>query len=81
MATKEDSATKATPAKPAAKAPEPAAKPDTTPGPAAETVEDGDPIVSTCVVNGGRGMHVGNAVNGKVCSYHAMHYDRNGNRR
>lgn len=37
--------------------------------------------VSTCVVNDGQGQHVGDAVNGKVCSYHAMHYDRNGNRR
>lgn len=42
---------------------------------------DEDPVVSTCVVNDGRGMHVGNAVNGKVCSYHAMHYDSHGNRR
>lgn len=41
----------------------------------------GDPVVSDCVVNGGRGMHVGRAVNGKVCSYHAMHYDAQGNRR
>lgn len=40
-----------------------------------------EPRVSTCVVDDGRGMHVGDAVNGKVCSYHAMHYDAQGNRR
>jgi len=48
----------------------------------AEAAPAGDnPVVSDCVVNGGKGMHVGRAVNGKVCSYHAMHYDRDGNRR
>jgi hypothetical protein len=36
---------------------------------------------SDCVVDGGTGFHVGRAVNGKVCSYHAMHYDADGNRR
>jgi len=33
---------------------------------------------SDCVVNNGRGMHVGRAVNGKVCSYHAMQYHADG---
>jgi hypothetical protein len=32
-----------------------------------------------CVVDSD--FHVGRAVNGLVCSYHAMHYDANGNRR
>lgn len=34
--------------------------------------------VSTCVVNGGRGTHVGNAVNGLVCSYHAVSHKADG---
>lgn len=74
MATKEDATTtKAAPAKAAAK--------DTTAAePKTETPAE-DERVSTCVVDDGRGFHVGNAVNGKVCSYHAMHYDANGNRR
>ena len=40
----------------------------------------GDPKARTsdCVVNDGRGMHVGRAVNGKVCSYHAMQYHADG---
>ena len=71
--------TKAAPAKAAAKAADP--KPD----PPAPTVEseavDEQPRVSTCAVNDGRGFHVGNAVNGVVCSYHAMHYDSAGNPR
>ena len=65
------------------------AQPEKDAAPVAATVEetpaaaasDEDPVVSTCVVNGGRGLHVGQAVNGKVCSYHAMHYDPQGNRR
>lgn len=88
MATKDDSTTKAT-AKAAPKAADPAPAKDAdvkapadtkanTPPPAADV--EGE-RVSTCVVNGGRGMHVGNAVNGDVCSYHAMHYDSHGNRR
>ena len=32
-----------------------------------------------CVVDDS--VHVGHAVNGLVCSYHAMHYDAEGNRR
>lgn len=33
-----------------------------------------------CVVKDGS-AHVGGAVNGKVCSAHAMHYDANGKKR
>lgn len=41
---------------------------------------DGRPKVeSDCVVESD--FHVGRAVNGKVCSYHAMHYAANGTRR
>lgn len=40
-----------------------------------------EPRVSDCVVNEGRGKHVGRAVNGKVCSYHAMRYKADGTRR
>lgn len=47
----------------------------------AEPEPAAEPVTSTCVVNGGKGIHVGQAVNGKVCSYHAMHYDPNGNPR
>jgi len=36
-------------------------------------------VQSDCVVK--EDFHVGRAVNGKVCSYHAMHYDAQGNRR
>ena len=43
-------------------------KPDDTPN-----------VASDCVVKSD--FHVGRAVNGKVCSYHAMHYDADGNRR
>lgn len=76
MATKDDSTTTKAPVK---AAPAKAADPDTTPK---DTAEDkATERVSTCVVNGGRGMHVGNAVNGKVCSYHAMHYHRDGSPR
>jgi hypothetical protein len=51
---------------------------------AAESTSDepaADAKTSDCVVDGGKGFHVGRAVNGKVCSYHAMHYDAQGNRR
>jgi len=79
MATKEESTTKAAPAK------APAAKDEPTKdAPAKETApakKEEQPRVSDCVVNDGRGMHVGNAVNGKVCSYHAMHHDAQGNKR
>jgi len=34
---------------------------------------------SDCVVKSA--IHVGRAVMGRVCSYHAMHYDAEGNRR
>lgn len=96
---KDDSTTKATPAKqtPAAKNPDVAAPKDAaapaaasqadatpavTPAPAVVEEKEAAPArVSTCVVNRGRGMHVGDAVNGKVCSYHAMHYDAAGNKR
>lgn len=81
MATKDDTTPKAAAAKAPAKAADPTPAKDT---PAKDTtpaaVTEGE-RVSTCVVNRGRGMHVGNAVNGKVCSYHAMHYDAAGNRR
>lgn len=40
-----------------------------------------NPVVSDCVVNKGRGYHVGRAVNGKVCSYHAMAYKSDGSPR
>ncbi len=70
---------------------QPAAPPDSgasvaaDPAPGSPAVDvavyEAGPRVSTCVVNEGRGRHVGNAVNGKVCSYHAMHYDAAGNRR
>jgi hypothetical protein len=36
-------------------------------------------VESDCVVD--EDFHVGRAVNGAVCSYHAMHYDAAGNRR
>jgi hypothetical protein len=75
MATKDDSTTKAAPAKAAA---EKTADPKSEPKAAAAATDE---RVSTCVVNNGRGTHVGDAVNGKVCSYHAMHYDARGNRR
>jgi hypothetical protein len=78
MATKDDTTTKAPAKAPAAKADEPAKDTGTK---ATATATEDNPKVSTCLVNDGRGMHVGNAVNGKVCSYHAMHYDRNGKRR
>ncbi len=58
----------------------PAAKPPVDPPAEPEPTAEAE-RVSTCVVNDGYGLHVGNAVNGKVCSYHAMHYDANGNRR
>jgi len=85
MATKDDT-TKAAPGKAAtpAKPAEPAVTPK---GPAKAAAEPKDEQeakperVSTCVVNDGQGMHVGDAVNGMVCSYHAMHYDAHGNRR
>lgn len=77
MATKDDT-TKAAPAK---VTPATAPKDTDTKATAAPAKKEEAPRVSTCVVNDGRGMHVGNAVNGEVCSYHAMHYDQNGNRR
>jgi hypothetical protein len=41
---------------------------------------DGRPkVASDCVVDAD--FHVGRAVNGKVCSYHAMHYAADGSRR
>jgi len=46
-----------------------------------EAAADEDRVVSDCVVNGGRGRHVGRAVNGKVCSYHAMAYKSDGSPR
>lgn len=46
----------------------------------AEAKKDDTPkVTSDCVVKSD--FHVGRAVNGKVCSYHAMHYDADGNRR
>lgn len=47
----------------------------------AEPVADEDRVVSDCVVNDGRGYHVGRAVNGKVCSYHAMTHKSDGSPR
>lgn len=57
---------------------------DTTPVPpaaASASAEDLTPYGadSDCVVKSDR--HFGRAVNGKVCSYHAMHYDAAGKRR
>ena len=46
-----------------------------------EPAADEDRVVSDCVVNDGRGYHVGRAVNGKVCSYHAMAYKSDGSPR
>lgn len=59
-----------------------AAKPAASPaGPAtAGPATDGRPQVdSDCVVN--EPFHVGRAVNGLVCSYHAMRYKADGTRR
>lgn len=40
------------------------------------------PARSDCVVNKGKGMHVGRAVPGSlVCSYHTMHYNPDGSKR
>lgn len=76
MAVTKPTETKADPA-PASRAPkvdDPApTEPETDTEPAAQ-----DRVVSDCVVHGGRGMHVGRAVNGKVCSYHAMRYHADG---
>lgn len=67
----------------------PAPAPDPTPDP--ELTADGQPAPGTepSVAMGGRrpcvapgDFHVGYATPGsKVCSYHAMHYDSDGNRR
>lgn len=63
----------ATPAGPPAATP--AATEQNPPAPADEV----QPVESDCVVKSD--FHVGRAVNGKVCSYHAMHYDAAGKRR
>lgn len=47
--------------------------------PAAEARPERPKVESDCVVKSD--FHVGRAVNGKVCSYHAMHYDAAGKRR
>lgn len=45
-----------------------------------DTAGGGRPKVeSDCVVTAD--FHVGRAVNGRVCSYHAMHYAADGSRR
>lgn len=75
--------TSTTESKPAA--PKPAApkssetRPAAAPVPAAEAAPEPVRVESDCVVDSG--FHVGHAVNGKVCSYHAMHYDAAGKRR
>lgn len=59
---------------------EPPTPPAEPPAPAKAEAPAARPRVeSDCVVNSD--MHVGRAVNGKVCSYHAMHYDAAGKRR
>lgn len=45
--------------------------------PAVELKRDLAGQPTDCVVDDGT-AHVGRAVNGRVCSAHAMHYDRNG---
>lgn len=80
MATIKDDSAKP-PAKAAPAKVEPAAAAPKTPAPAKTASPAKGPRVSTCVINDGRGTHVGNAVNGKVCSYHAMQYDAAGNPR
>ena len=57
---------------------QPAAAP-TAPDPAPDGSERPARVESDCVVDAG--FHVGRAVNGRVCSYHAMHYDAAGKRR
>lgn len=49
--------------------------------PAAAPADEAAParVESNCVVDSD--FHVGWAVNGLVCSYHAMHYDAAGKRR
>lgn len=88
MAKEESTTTKAAPAKAtpakaddAAAVAKDASTTATKAAPDKETKPDREQRVSTCAVNGGRGFHVGDAVNGAVCSYHAMHYDNAGNRR
>lgn len=56
----------------------PPAAPETPPA-VDETPPERQRVESDCVVDSD--MHVGRAVNGKVCSYHAMHYDAEGRRR
>lgn len=62
---------------------DPPAKPEvpTAPAPADVEATPAEPVrvESDCVVK--EDFHVGRAVNGKVCSYHAMHYDAAGKRR
>lgn len=60
------------PAPPAADPAPPAAPADTTPDKPAR-------VESDCVVDAD--YHTGRAVNGLVCSYHAMHYGSDGKRR
>jgi hypothetical protein len=52
------------------------------PAAAADDADDADEKkpADQCVVDDGT-PHMGRAVNGKVCSAHAIHYDRNGKRR
>lgn len=64
-ATESKPAARTDPARPAKDEPTKVETPKTAPG--------------ECVVDAP--FHVGRAVNGLVCSYHAMHYDANGNRR
>ena len=47
---------------------------ETAPAEAAQARVDSDCVVDEL-------FHVGRAVNGKVCSYHAMHYASDGTRR
>lgn len=71
MAVKTTDTTKPADAKPAD--PPPAPETPAVEQPARPRVE------SDCVVD--VHFHVGKAVNGKVCSYHAMHYGPDGTRR
>jgi hypothetical protein len=67
----------AEPAAPSNEPPTPPADPPVAADPAAPA--ERPKVESDCVVKSD--MHVGRAVNGKVCSYHAMHYDAAGKRR
>lgn len=75
--TKADTAARAPKADPEPTADTPTADAVDTPTPEPEP----DHVVSDCVVHGGKGLHVGRAVNGKVCSYHAMQYKADGTHR